>query len=138
MGEAALNQLKNQVFGRLQILYFHIEGLKLKTSFFSTKFNIFRQYTCISHSKSIFKGKSSLNSKLLNSENIFFKAKNSNSRILQKFLFFLTRTKKYLTHGKKCRKQIQKFKDDFILSKHTGAKKNMLKGNFVVMTGHWH
>ena len=33
MGEAALNQLKNQVFGRLQILYFHIEWLKLKISF---------------------------------------------------------------------------------------------------------
>ena len=33
MGEAALNQLKNQVFGRLRILYFHIEGLKLKTAF---------------------------------------------------------------------------------------------------------
>ena len=88
MGEAALNQLKNQVFGRLQILYFHIEGLKLKRAFLVQKFNIFRQYTCISHSKSIFKGKSSLNSKLLNSENIFFKAKSLTMRILQKFLFF--------------------------------------------------
>ena len=73
MGEAALNQLKNQVFGRLQILYFHIEWLKLKIAFLVQNLTFFRQYTCISHSKSIFYGKSSLISKLLNSENIFFK-----------------------------------------------------------------
>ena len=50
--EPALNFKKD--FGRLQILYFHIEGLKLKIAFLVQKFNIFRQYTCISHSKSIF------------------------------------------------------------------------------------
>ena len=33
MGEAALNQLKNQVFRRLQILYFYIEVVKTKNSF---------------------------------------------------------------------------------------------------------